>query len=293
MSSKEDRGNRNRLSREILGLFGATALIAVFFYVFLNVTANSLILSYAEKNNIIFTELETANIDVWLEGVSFLSATVLFVVLFLFLVGERIAYVNEIVKGIDALGRHEWDYEIPLDGNNELTELAEQVNKLSKEEQAFREKEKQIQEEKESLIRGLSHDIRTPLTSILSYSEYMKSKADMSDMEVVDYIALMEQKAQQIKVLTDRLLEGGNRQVETIENGRFFMEQLVNEWEAELESEFHCQIDFSECPDFSGEFDVQELRRIFDNLASNIKKYADESAPIVMQVASKDGRVYI
>ncbi|MBR5005066.1 MAG: LacI family DNA-binding transcriptional regulator, partial [Erysipelotrichaceae bacterium] len=86
------------------------------------------------------------------------------------------SFANQIVKGIDALGRHEWNYEIPLQGENELTELATRVNELSKEEQTFQEKEKQLQEEKISLIRSLSHDIRTPLTSMMSYSELLKQK---------------------------------------------------------------------------------------------------------------------
>ena len=71
------------------------------------------------------------------------------------------SYIGEIVKGIDALARHEWNHEISLRGENELTDLAEAINVFAKEEQAFQEKEKQMQEEKTRLIRSLSHDIRT------------------------------------------------------------------------------------------------------------------------------------
>lgn len=282
-----------RLSREILGVFAKTFLLSAVSFWILNEVANIIVLNYVEAELLVITEYQLIDLQYGILGISFVSAIILFIVLFLSLVGERLAYIKEIEKGIDALGRHEWSYKIPLQGKNELTELAECVNRLSKEEQAFQKKEKQMQEEKEALVRGLSHDIRTPLTSILSYSEYMRNKGDLSEQEISEYIALMEQKAQQIKVLTDRLLDGGTRQLETIENGVFFMQQLVDEWEAELESEFDCQIDLSSCPDFAGEFDVQELRRIFDNLASNIKKYADKEAPVVLRVAEKGGRVCI
>lgn len=280
-----------RLSREILGVFGKTLLISGCSFWILNELANRIVLNYVESELLEISEYQLIDLQYAILGISFVSAIILFVILFLSLVGERLAYIDEIVKGIDALGRHEWSFEIPLQGNNELTELAECVNQLSKEEAAFQEKEKKLQEEKEALVRGLSHDIRTPLTSILSYSEYLKSKGELSSKEVEDYISLMEQKSQQIKVLTDRLLDGGTRQLEEIENGIFFMQQLVDEWEAELESEFECQIDLSNCPNFSGEFDVQEMRRIFDNLASNVKKYAD--APVELRVMEKDGRVCI
>lgn len=290
---RKKNNTSHRLSKEILGLFGATSLIAIFCFFALDVIANGLVLNYIDRQGLELTEYQLADVEFWIQGISFVSAVLLFVILFLFLVGERLAYISEIVKGIDALGRHEWDYEIPLQGENELTELAKRVNTLSREEQAFQEKEKQLQEEKASLIRSLSHDIRTPLTSMMSYSEFMKNKESLTVEEMQSYMELVEQKSQQIKVLTDRLLDGGTRQLEVIENGVFFMQQLVEEWEAELESDFDCQIDLSDCPQFSGEFDVQEMRRIFDNLASNIKKYADETAPIVLRIAEKNGRVCV
>ncbi|MBQ8518682.1 MAG: HAMP domain-containing histidine kinase [Agathobacter sp.] len=290
---KELSRTTKRLSREILGVFAKTFLLSAVSFWILNEVANIIVLNYVEAELLVITEYQLIDLQYGILGISFVSAIILFIVLFLFLVGERLAYIREIEKGIDALGRHEWSYKIPLQGKNELTELAELINFFAKEEQAFQEKEKQMQEEKEALVRGLSHDIRTPLTSILSYSEYIKGKDNLSEREISEYIELMEQKAQQIKVLTDRLLDGGTRQLETIENGVFFMQQLVDEWEAELESEFECQIDLSNCPDFAGEFDVQELRRIFDNLASNIKKYADKDAPVVLRVAEKGGRVCI
>ena len=271
-----------QLSKEILGLFGAVALISVFFHLFMNTLANALILNYMDKNALEFSIYQLEDMRLWIQSISIIFSVILFVVLFLYLIGERIAYIAEIIKGIDALGRHDWDYQILIQGNNELTELAERVNLLSKEEQILEEKERKMQEEKESLIRALSHDIRTPLTAILSYSEFMQNKTELKTEEMREYMTLMQQKAQQMKVLTDRLLEGGSRQPEYIENGRFLMEQLAYEWEAELENEFDCQIILENCPSFSGEFDIQELRRIFDNLASNIRKYADTDCPVTL-----------
>ena len=285
--------NKSRLSKEILGLFGATFLISLMGFWVMNEVANRIVLKYFEEEILVLSEYQLIDLQYWILGISFVSGILLFVILFLFLIGERLAYIAEIVKGIHALGRHEWEYEIPLQGENELTDLARCVNTLSKEEQILREKEKQLQEEKESLIRSLSHDIRTPLTSIMSYSEFMKNKKSLTSDEIKDYMGLIEQKSQQIKVLTDRLLDGGIRHLESIENGRFLMEQLVDEWISELEDVFICHVDLENCPQFSGEFDIHELQRIFDNLASNIRKYADASSEILLHVKQKNGRVCI
>ena len=125
-----------------------------------------------------------------------------FMVLFLFLLGQKIAYLNEIIRGVEALRTHKMDFTMRLEGNNELTELAESINFLSFTQRELQLQEKQIQEERENLIRELSHDIRTPLTSILSYSEYMMKKGQkeqIEQMEIVNYISMMQQKSEQIK----------------------------------------------------------------------------------------------
>lgn len=283
----------HRLSREILGSFGCAFAIAVIGFWLLNECANVILLRYVEEDILFMPEEKLIDWQYRILGFSMLSGVILFIILFLFFVGERLAYIKEIVKGIDALGRHEWEYEIPVKGQNELTELAKRINTLSKEEKALQEKEKKLQEEKASLIRSLSHDIRTPLTSLMSYSEFLKQKEALTANEIRDYMELVEQKSQQIKVLTDRLLDGGSRQLEFVENGRFLMEQLVDEWSCGLEDEFSLEILWDNCPAFQGEFDIQELRRIFDNLASNIRKYADETSPIILHIGEKEGRICI
>ena len=53
----------------------------------------------------------------------------------------------------------------------------------------------------------------------------------------------MQRKGQQIKALTDRLLDSGSRDLETIEDGKLLMEQLAGEWEEILENTFPCIVD--------------------------------------------------
>ncbi len=48
-------------------------------------------------------------------------------------------------------------------------------------------------------------------------------------------------------------------------------------------------VDFSKCPAFSGTFDVQELHRVFDNLSSNVRKYADPAKPVTLSVGLEAG----
>ena len=279
--------NRKKLTHEILGLFGISAVISIFFYGFLSMTANSGVEAYVLQQDMLPTESQLWMLESLIPQVSFIIAAILFVFLFLFLIGQRLHYIKDIIQGIEALRTHRMEYEIPLEWNNELTELAESINLLAKAERELQVKENLLREEREGFIRAMSHDIRTPLTVIKGYSEYMQNKDSLTEEEIRLYAELIDQKARQLKEMTDRLLNGG-RTLEKIENGKFLMEQLVSEWEMMLEDTFTCEIDMENCPAFSGEFDIQELRRVFDNLASNVKKYADSESPVALTVW-KDG----
>lgn len=285
------KGRSGKLSKEILGVIAASAAISMFFLVFLRVTANAIVLSYCENKNLIMNDTNEWMMESWINNISLASALFVFIVLSLFLIGQKLMYIKEIIQGIHALQTHRMDYEIPVEGDNELTELAETINYLSRTEREIQRKEAQLKKEREELIRDLSHDIRTPLTAILSYSEYMQSKENITPLEMEGYIEMMTQKAEQIRFLTNQLLDGG-RVLKKYENGKFLMEQLVDEWESTLGEEFVCQIDFTDCKSFAGEFDVQELRRVFDNLASNIIKYAEKES-IHMKIYTDQERLHI
>lgn len=282
MIHKKKRGGK--LSHEILGIVALCALISLLLYLFLFFFGVSAVENYCWQQDILLDEEQLYHLDNVVLSVSLVTSVGVFVLLFLILFGERLAYVRTIIEGIHTLQQGGLGECIPLEGNNELTRLAEAVNFLSVSQQEVKAKEMRLQEEKETLIRTLSHDIRTPLTSILSYSELLAAKDAPTPEEQTAYVQLVRQKAIRIKELTDILLDGGRRAVEPIADARLLFSQIVGEWEEGLEDDYRLCVDLSGCSAFSGSFDVQELRRIFDNLASNIQKYAASDAPVGLSV---------
>jgi len=148
----------------------------------------------------------------------------------------------------------------------------------------IKEKEQILKEEKEQLIRTLSHDIRTPLTSIISYSEFLMSERDIPKEKQREYLAMILKKSEQMKEMSELLLDGSGRHPERFEDAKLLMEQLAFELEEALEDEFTVELDLDHCDSFPGTFDVLELRRITDNLISNIEKYADRSHPVTFSI---------
>lgn len=286
-------GKRRKFAHEILILAGFCALCALVLFLLLTNIATTVAEVYCFENDVPMTEFDWMKVDRWIFSLGSLFSVALFCVLFLSKLGERLRYIRVITRGIDAMRSGEPGAPIPLEGNNELTELAQAIHYMNEARQELLEKERALAREKDRLIHSLSHDIRTPLTSILSYSEYLAEENTLSPEERQTYLGLIRRKAQQIRDLTDILLDGANRNPEHFPDGRLLLTQLAAEFEQDLEDSFAVQTDFSHCPPFAGDFDVGELRRIFDNLSSNVQKYADPAAPVSLTVTVRDGTLVL
>lgn len=281
----ESGRKQRKLSREILGILAVIFVVAVLLMHTLDMISIVIIDHYLFVNEIVLSEAEYVKIEAWVFNLSLIAAVIFFIALFLFLLGERLSYIREILAGIDALREGQEDYEVPLEGNNELTQLADSVNYLSK-------TQKELNDEKEAFIHTMSHDIRTPLTTIMAYSELMLGENTLTPEEQVQYLKLIQHKAEQIKDMTDILLEGSRRNLEYFENASLLMQQLAADFEEALEDNFVIE-KCIQCPSFSGTFDVRELQRIFDNLISNVQKYADSGSPVKLSVSLENSRVLI
>lgn len=284
MSTDKKNKKRNKLSSEILGILAGSAVIGLFFFRLFNLTAESVVFTYCSDRSIFPDEIQQEMMETWIYSLSLTASVVIFVVLFLILTGQRLSYLGKIIKGVEGMQASRMDSEVPLEWNNELTELAEKINYLTETERELKRREEKLRSDRELLIRSLSHDIRNPLTGIMSYTEYIKGRQNPDKEEIRSYITLVQKKSEQIKILTDRLLDSEGRNPEKIENGLLFMNQLLEEWAESIEEEFPHSVYEVSCPDFTGEFDVQEFVRIFDNLSSNIEKYADREKEIRIKV---------
>ena len=256
-----------RLAGEILEFLAISLLISVFVFCFIYFTASSIADTYLMGRGIALNEEQSAVFDVWLGSICLIAVSLIFICLFLFLLGQRLAYLKTIIQGIKELEANEMNCRIPLEGEDELTRLAESIHYL-----AASQRE-----------RSLSHDIRTPLTSMLSYAEFLRGK-EMTAQEMEAFLDLVEGKAGQIRELTKQLVEweGGIR--EEVEDIRILAEQLVVEWEEILEERFLLRIDLNGCGHLGGKLDIYGLRRVLDNLASNVEKYADPEKEVELTI---------
>ena len=136
------------------------------------------------------------------------------------------------------------------------------------------------------LITQMSHDLRTPLTTLLLYTEIVAGAKYHSQAQLAEYLTKIDTKARQIKQLSDNLFEYAlvtRDTVVTLDRPASFsqiFEEALAEFAEQLgQRGYGCLLDLGE-EDVVLQVYRPYIRRIFDNIASNILKYADPAHPV-------------
>ena len=147
---------------------------------------------------------------------------------------------------------------------------------------------------KTELITNVSHDLKTPLTSIINYSDLL-SKDDNTKDEVKEYSKIINEKSNKLKVLIEDLFEVSKATSNNIELDRqeldfnSLVQQSIGEWEDKIK-ENNIEI-ISNLPEEKVmlKIDGQKFSRVLDNLFSNISKYALENSRVYVDLIEEDG----
>lgn len=206
---------------------------------------------------------------------------VLFFGLIMHFVRKKMKYVMLLENEMKLIENGDLTHLIEYQGNDELTSLALQLNHLRMALKDNMEKESEARKSNEELITTMSHDLRTPLTSLLGYLDILQMKLYKDDADRESYVEKSKSKAEQIKYMSDRLFthffviaqdEDVLLQRLSLQVLRDLLYTCVQELES---SEFEVSYDLEE---EEGYFfgDVELLGRVFDNAFSNIVKYAQK-----------------
>ena len=225
-----------------------------------------------------------------------------FLIFFLFM----LIYDQRVTRAVQTLSHQvrqvsqgDLDRQILSDRRDELGQLARDVDnmrlsiidKLQREEAALQANSK--------LITAISHDVRTPLTALMGYLELMDDE-DIPLEERLGYLEVCKNNARRLKSLTDELFGfflvfGDNNIRQNVEefDAAMLFEQILFEQEMAL-SQQGFQVETSGSVD-SGKvyLDLSHIRRVFDNLFSNVSKYADREKPVAVTKRTEGGMLHI
>lgn len=186
--------------------------------------------------------------------------------------------LRHILDELHYIAAGHFDYRIdPISGS--MNYVVTSINTLVDSTVAAMEEERKIEQSKDELITNVSHDIRTPLTSIIGYLGLIEDKQYSSPEDVERYIHIAYTKALQMKVLVDDLFEYTKvRQpstplsIQELNLGRF-LEQIAAEFELESNRQKMNMEVYMKTDPLMIEVDVDKIARVFNNLISNALKY--------------------
>jgi signal transduction histidine kinase len=224
-----------------------------------------------------------------------------------FAVGLSI-YTNRITRGIvrlshaaENMGSGDLATAITFNGSDELAQLAGEMDRMRVSVVRQMENERVAMQANKDLITAISHDIRTPLTTMLGYLDLLTDGQYASEEEKDKYIGIVRNKSMEFKSLTDRLfryfLAFGEKDIEPemdAYDAGILMEQMVAERLLELKDlgwKVESAVDIAEGGVIC--VDVEFLKRVVDNVISNIKKHADPDGRIFAWIHEEDGKLSI
>lgn len=197
--------------------------------------------------------------------------------------------LRHIISELHYIANGNYDHRIPFELSGDLGKVVESINGLVDSTVEAIEEERKIEQSKDELITNISHDIRTPLTSIIGYLGLIEDKQYHSEEELLKYTHTAYSKSKQMKVLVDDLFEYTKvRQPSTpIQAIQFDMEQLLDQIAIDFELDAHkkgMSIEVTTHPSpFIMEGDTEKLVRVFNNLISNALKYGKGGKQIILQ----------
>lgn len=178
----------------------------------------------------------------------------------------------------------------------DLKEHAEALNDLGSAIGSAVDERMKSERFKTELITNVSHDLKTPLTSIINYVDLLK-KEEVDSPKAAKYIEVLDRKSQRLKKLTEDLVEASKASTGTltVNRERLGMGQLVQQALGEYEEKFAARR-LELLPSLPEEelyvdADGRHVWRILDNLLGNCHKYALEGTRVYLELRRWEGKV--
>lgn len=211
---------------------------------------------------------------------------------------RKLSYLNKIIVGAKNVAEGRLNAPIEEKGHGHFTGLAHNINHIKDGLRMSIQNEVKSEKMKTELITNVSHDLKTPLTSIINYIDLLK-REELQPEAARDYVEVLDNKAQRLRSLIEDLFEAskatsGSLQLnlEKIDIVQLLMQALGENNEKFEETNLELRTNLPEYKIFVNG-DGRRLYRIFENLITNISKYSLNNSRVYVDVTTVDDNVKI
>ena len=204
---------------------------------------------------------------------------------------------DRIMDGLKKISDGELQYKIKTDtltGKQKV--MAEYINNIGGGLDAAVENSLKKERMQTELITNVSHDLKTPLTSIINYVDLMK-RENPTDPKIQEYLRILDEKSQRLKVLTEDVVEASKASTGNIKlemNDIDFVEmvqQVIGEFEEKFqERNLTMMVHFTDEPSIIYA-DGQRMWRVLENVFGNVVKYAMEGTRVYAEISNRNKKV--
>lgn len=201
------------------------------------------------------------------------------------------------MDGLKKISDGELQYKIKTDtltGKQKV--MAEYINNIGGGLDAAVENSLKKERMQTELITNVSHDLKTPLTSIINYVDLMK-RENPTDPKIQEYLRILDEKSQRLKVLTEDVVEASKASTGNIKlemNDIDFVEmvqQVIGEFEEKFqEKNLTMMVHFTDEPSIIYA-DGQRMWRVLENVFGNVVKYAMEGTRVYAEISNRNKKV--
>lgn len=210
---------------------------------------------------------------VWVPATLFIGIPVLIMLL------KRFSYLNILMHETEAMAMGQLNQAVPVRGSSPLANHARQLNRLKEGVRISLSEQAKSERLKTELITNVSHDLRTPLTSIITYTDLLKAP-ELSNEERLSYAGILDRKSQRLKTLIEDLFDvskmaSGNIELERtkLDFAQLLQQALAEHAEDIEQSGLDFRVTIGDKPLYIYA-DGQKWWRMLDNLILNSLKYA-------------------
>ncbi len=212
-----------------------------------------------------------------------------FITIMILFIRRKVSYINTLEQEIRVLEGGDLNYAISVKGNDELAALAQEIDEMRKAFIAREQYAQRMRAASNKLVTGISHDLRTPLTALIGYLEVMEGEEIPAGQS--PFLPKCKNRALQLKSLISNLFEyffvtmSGDEQLALIScPAKDALDEIIKEHVFLMTQSGFTVTDDIRLPAGTMQIDHGMVQRIFDNLLSNIQRYADPAYPVRLEV---------
>ncbi|MCS7464110.1 HAMP domain-containing histidine kinase [Paenibacillus doosanensis] len=224
-----------------------------------------------------------------------------FIGTFYYLTRRKIKYIEELAYGLVEISNGDLDCRVRVQGKSgdELASLADHINLMADKLQRRIEEERRIEKTKNELITNVSHDLRTPLTSIMGYLKLIMDNPPEDEETLKSYQKVAYVKSEKLKALIDSLFEytklaGEEEQLDKTEVNMTELAAQVLEEYAPLGEENEVSL-VKRLPEHAVRLliDPDKMVRVLENLLTNAITYSSKPGIVCVRLEERPGRALL